>query len=157
MIDYGIPLHASIGSDVGKIAFVSITHSSSTVAVAISSTPVGIDHEIIKQRPKEWRLKMDPFNQVEELQALLQQWSVDSRAVAETVAWCVKEATLKVYGMRKNIETLPGISIQIKGSKIITFFLGMDGGGMCETHVMIDQEDRESDVLAIAIIPRDTA
>ncbi len=101
---------------------------------------------------------MDPLNQVDALGTFLQQWNVTSRPAIETTAWCVKEATLKVFGQEKSIESIPGISIQIEGGKIITTMPGMDG--TCEARVLIDQEGSVPSVLAIAIdavIHRDTA
>jgi hypothetical protein len=157
IIDHGIPLHAAIENVQGKATFISITHSSSTVAVLISNIPIGIDHELIQARHDSWRRKIDPSNQIDELIAFFQQWIITSRPAIETAAWCIKEATLKVYGREKNIESLPGISIQIVGGKLITAIPGMDG--KCEARVLIDQEGNVPSVLAIAIdalIPRDT-
>lgn len=148
IIKHGASLHLKTTNSSRESLNVSITHSSLLIAVVFASLPIGIDHEIVQIRDESWRRKMDPSDNINELLIFFKKWNNISQSVAETILWCMKEATLKAYGKEKKINALSSISIRMNGEKIITVLPDVEFN--YENFILLDEKEMMHTVLAIA-------
>ena len=90
--------------------FLSLSHSSTFVALAIASVPVGIDIEPIRQRPTPDSAAAQSFSPVEAED--YERLAGDDRALRYAQIWSLHEAMIKGSGL-PNASVKTGVSFQI--------------------------------------------
>ena len=76
----------------GAELYISISHSQSVAAVALSKKPVGIDIQVISEENKKITERFFTDDEKEKIK------NADSKKEAFTAVWTVKEANFKLYG-----------------------------------------------------------
>ena len=116
----GKNIHHQIKNEFSE-SFISISHSSSKIHVAICSQPIGIDCEDARSFSKELRKKFVKNDEFDQLESLLKIQIPCVQNKLDTIIWCIKESTLKIIGGIK-IGNISQVNIEIRNHKIISSY-----------------------------------
>jgi phosphopantetheinyl transferase len=82
--------------DPNSIPYISISHSKKDVFIALSSTPIGIDCELISNHSNNWINKISSKQDSKHFSSKIKEMLNISDDKCNTIIWSLKEATLKI-------------------------------------------------------------